>query len=60
VAIAAPLCGYITVWLTERVKGVGGLVDGYRTVRQRRDVIDSVLVHRKAVVAYADEALVGS
>ncbi len=60
VAIAAPLCGYITVWLTERVKGVGGLVDGYRTVRQRRDVIDSVLVHRKAVVAYADEALVAS
>ncbi len=49
VVIAAPLCGYVAVRLIERVKRVGGLVDGYRTVKGRRDVLDSVMAHRKRV-----------
>ena len=56
-AVAAPLCGYVAVRLLERVKRIGGLVEGYRTIREHRDVLDSVLAHRAAVVEDARTAL---
>jgi 1-acyl-sn-glycerol-3-phosphate acyltransferase len=53
VAVAAPLCGYLTVRLAERVQRIGGLVEGYRTVKDRRDVLATVVAHRAAVVGAA-------
>ena len=49
-AVAAPCCGYVAVRLLERVKRIGGIVEGYRIVHSNRDVLDSVLAHRLAVV----------
>ncbi len=59
-ATAAPMCGYATVRLSERVRDVGGLVEGYHTVRERRDMIDSVMEHRAAVTAAARSVVVAS
>jgi hypothetical protein len=56
-AVAAPLCGYVAVRLLERVKRIGGLVEGYRIVKRHRDVLDSVLARRAAVVVDARTAL---
>jgi glycerol-3-phosphate O-acyltransferase / dihydroxyacetone phosphate acyltransferase len=56
-AIAAPLCGYAAVRLLERVKRIGGAVEGYRMLRgQRRgqrDVVATALEHRATVVEEA-------
>jgi glycerol-3-phosphate O-acyltransferase / dihydroxyacetone phosphate acyltransferase len=52
-AVVAPLCGYLAVRLFERVKRVGGLLEGYRTMRGRKDVLESVFAHRRRVVASA-------
>ena len=59
-AVGAPLCGYVAVRLLERVKRTGGLVEGYRAVREHGDVLDSVLAHRAAVVEDASAALARS
>jgi hypothetical protein len=56
-AVAAPLCGYVAVRLIERVKSIEGLVQGYRTVRERQDVLGSVIAHRKSVMVDACKAL---
>ena len=50
VAVAAPLCGYVAVRLIERVKRIGGVVEGYRALRLRHDVLATALTHRAAVV----------
>lgn len=55
-AVAAPTCGYVTVLFSERVKRVGGAVAGARAVRSRREVIDTVLANRRAVVDLAQGA----
>lgn len=52
-AVGAPVCGYLAVRLFERVKRVGGLLEGYRTMRGRKDVLDSVFAHRRCVVTSA-------
>jgi glycerol-3-phosphate O-acyltransferase / dihydroxyacetone phosphate acyltransferase len=57
-AVAAPLCGYVTVRLAERVNRIGGLVEGYRTVKGRRAVLDTVFAHRTSVVDAAGAVLV--
>jgi hypothetical protein len=57
-AAAAPWCGYATVRVNERVRRVGGLVAGARTMRERRDIIASVMEHRAAVSAAASAVLV--
>ena len=57
VALAAPLCGYVAVRLAERVKRIGGLVEGYQTVKGRRDLIASVVAHRSEVVDAARAAV---
>ena len=58
-AAAAPLCGYLAVRLHERVRRVGGLVQGYRTMRAHGTVIDSVKEHRAAVTAASGLVLAG-
>ncbi len=52
-AIGAPICGYAAVRLMERVKRIGGLIEGYLTVKESGDVVESVLAHRATVVADA-------
>jgi 1-acyl-sn-glycerol-3-phosphate acyltransferase len=56
-AVAAPVCGYATVRLVERVKRIGGLVVGAGIVRRRRAVLVTVLEHRRAVVEAATVVL---
>jgi hypothetical protein len=56
-AVVAPLCGYLTVRLAERVRRIGGLLEGYRTVKDRRDVIATVVAHRADVVSAASHVL---
>ena len=57
-AVAAPLCGYVAVRLLERVKRIGGVVEGYRMLKGRRDVVGAVVAHRAAVVRDARTVLV--
>jgi type III secretory pathway component EscS len=59
-ALAAPMCGYVAVRLIERVKRIGGVVEGYRTVKVRPDVLDSVRAHRQTVMMDARNVLVES
>jgi glycerol-3-phosphate O-acyltransferase/dihydroxyacetone phosphate acyltransferase len=56
-AVSAPTCGYVTVRLAERVKRIGGLLEGYRTVRTRRAVLDTVFADRMSVVDAARTVL---
>jgi hypothetical protein len=58
VAVAAPLCGYVTVRVAERVKRIGGLVEGYRTVKDRKVVLATVFAQRRAVVDAARAVLI--
>jgi hypothetical protein len=57
--LVAPLSGYATLRLSERVKSVGGLIEGANVVRSRPMVLPTVLTHRADVVRRACE-LVGS
>ncbi len=57
-AVAAPLCGYVAVRLLERVKRIGGVVEGYRMIRGHRALVGAVLAHRAAVVRDARAVLV--
>ena len=56
-ALAAPLCGFVTVRLLERVRRIGGVVEGYRIVKDRRNILGPVLAHRAAVVRDARSIL---
>jgi glycerol-3-phosphate O-acyltransferase / dihydroxyacetone phosphate acyltransferase len=58
VAVAAPLCGYVAVRMAERIKRIGGLVEGYRTVKGRQAVLATVFDHRKSVIDEAHAVLV--
>jgi 1-acyl-sn-glycerol-3-phosphate acyltransferase len=60
VAIGAPLCGYVTVRLAERLQRIGGLLEAYRTLRQRQDHVGAVLAHRSAVLDAARAVLTPS
>jgi glycerol-3-phosphate O-acyltransferase / dihydroxyacetone phosphate acyltransferase len=57
VALASPLCGYVAVRLGERIKRIGGLLEGYRIVRNRKSVLGAVIDHRTAVVEAAVDVL---
>jgi glycerol-3-phosphate O-acyltransferase / dihydroxyacetone phosphate acyltransferase len=50
VALGAPLCGYATVRLAERAQRVGGLLEGYRALRDHRADLEGVLRHRSSLV----------
>ncbi len=56
-AFGAPLCGYVAVRLFERVKRVGGLLGGYRAMRGRGSVRESISTDRQAVVDAANRIL---
>jgi hypothetical protein len=50
-AVLAPLCGYTALRLAERVKRIGGVLEGYRAVTGRRGgALDPVLADRRRVV----------
>ena len=57
-ALAAPLCGFLTVRLLERVRRFGGVVEGYRIIKAHRSILGPVLAHRAAVVRDARSILV--
>jgi glycerol-3-phosphate O-acyltransferase/dihydroxyacetone phosphate acyltransferase len=57
VAAGAPACGYVSVRLAERVKRIGGVLEGYRTLSGRRDVLDSVVSDRASFVTAATRVL---
>ena len=48
VGLGSPLCGYVAVRFSERVKSLGGSVAGYRTARHAS--LSTVRQHRLAVV----------
>ncbi len=48
--VGAPICGLLAVRALERVQRIGGLVEGLRLVRTQRDMLESVLAQRAAVV----------
>ena len=52
-AVLAPLCGYTAVRLAERVRRIGGVLTGYRTVRRLGNVLDTVMADRRNVLAAA-------
>jgi glycerol-3-phosphate O-acyltransferase/dihydroxyacetone phosphate acyltransferase len=56
-ALAAPLCGLLTVRVLERVRRFGGVVEGYRIMKAHRNVLGPVLEHRAAVVRDARSVL---
>ena len=41
-ALAAPLCGFVTMRLLERVRRIGGVVEGYRIVKARPNLLGPV------------------
>jgi hypothetical protein len=49
--VACPACGYLTVRMIERARRLGGLLAGYRVVRDRGAVVQSVVDRRAAMVA---------
>jgi glycerol-3-phosphate O-acyltransferase/dihydroxyacetone phosphate acyltransferase len=57
VAVASPLCGYVTVRVAERVKRIGGLVEGYRIIRDHRADWTHLLNQRALVVEAAQTVL---
>ncbi len=57
--VGAPLSGYATLRLSERVKSAGGLMEGASIVRARRAVLPTVLSHRDDVVGRARRLVVG-
>lgn len=59
-AVVAPWCGYVAVRVNERVRRVDGVLAGARRVRERRDILDSVMEHRAAVTAAAQIVLTHS
>ena len=56
-AVASPIGGYVAVRLFERLKRIGGLLEGYHTVRERSPVLDTVYAHRTAVVEATHQVL---
>jgi glycerol-3-phosphate O-acyltransferase/dihydroxyacetone phosphate acyltransferase len=50
VALAAPLCGYVTVRLAERAQRVGGVLEGYRALRDQRADLAGVLQRRSSLI----------
>jgi hypothetical protein len=56
-ALAAPVCGYAAVRLVERSRRIGGIVDGYRTLKARPSVLEMVGTDRQNVVRAASAVL---
>jgi glycerol-3-phosphate O-acyltransferase/dihydroxyacetone phosphate acyltransferase len=50
-SLLAPACGYTAVRMAERIRRIGGAVEGYRAIRRGNPMLPSVLEARAAVVA---------
>jgi 1-acyl-sn-glycerol-3-phosphate acyltransferase len=59
-AAGAPICGLLAVRALGRVQRIGGFVEGLRVVRAQRDMLESVLAQRAAVVRDARVLLAGA
>ena len=59
-ALSAPLCGYVAVLLSERVKRVGDAYRGARAAHRGGGLSASVLAHRAAVVESVGAVLGGA
>jgi 1-acyl-sn-glycerol-3-phosphate acyltransferase len=56
-ALGAPLCGYLAVRMIERLRRMGGAIEGFRWAAAKGPVVESVLRDRAAVVAAAHRVL---
>jgi len=56
--LGSPVCGYVTVRFSERVKRLGGALEGYRAAR--RTTLARVRAHRDEVVAAGRSLLKGA
>ncbi len=56
-ALGAPACGYLTIRMIERVRRMGGAIEGLRLARHRGPLRTSLLADRSAVVAAAGVVL---
>jgi glycerol-3-phosphate O-acyltransferase/dihydroxyacetone phosphate acyltransferase len=56
-ALATPLCGFLAVRFLERVRRFGGVAEGCRIIKVRRNVLGPVLARRVAVVREARSIL---
>lgn len=57
VAVSVPICGYLTVRSTERIRSVGGAVEGFRAARLGDPMLSTLLADRAAVVDGATAVL---
>jgi len=55
--VAAPVSGYVTLRVAERLASTGGVVAGYRAVRGRRHLVAGVLERRRVLAAEAGARL---
>jgi hypothetical protein len=56
-ALCAPACGYLTIRMIERIRRMGGALEGLRLARHRGPLRTSLLADRSAVVSAAGVAL---
>ncbi len=59
-ALAAPVCGYVTLRMVERLRRMGGAIAGYRALRGGGPVSDLLRGQRADLVAAAATVLEGS
>ncbi len=59
-AVLAPLCGYAAVRLAERVRRIGGALNGCRTLRRLGHGLDTVLADRQKVLDAAQGVVAAS
>jgi hypothetical protein len=59
-AVGAPLCGYLAVRMIERLRRMGGAIEGFRWATGQGPVVASVRRHRAAVVDAAGQVLAPS
>ncbi len=58
-ASGSPVCGYLTVRMTERIRRIGGAIEGLRAARRRGPLLGAVQADRTAVVVAARSVLGG-
>jgi glycerol-3-phosphate O-acyltransferase / dihydroxyacetone phosphate acyltransferase len=56
-AVGAPVCGYLAIRMNERLRRMGGAIEGFRWAGHQGPVLASVLRHRGAVVDAAHQVL---
>jgi glycerol-3-phosphate O-acyltransferase / dihydroxyacetone phosphate acyltransferase len=59
-ALAAPMCGYVTLRMVERIHRMGGAIAGYRAVRAGGTVAELLRFQRASVITAAETVLDGN